>query len=79
VDITLMALTKHVGGHSDLMMGSASAGAEWYDRLRRRAQMLGNYVSPDDAALACAACARWGSAAIDGHGAGSGAMALHPR
>jgi cystathionine beta-lyase len=52
VDITLMALTKHVGGHSDLMMGSASAGAEWYDRLRRRAQMLGNVVSPDDAALA---------------------------
>lgn len=52
VDITLMALTKHVGGHSDLMMGSASAGAEWYDRLRRRSQMLGTYVSPDDAALA---------------------------
>jgi cysteine-S-conjugate beta-lyase len=52
VDITLMALTKHVGGHSDLMMGSASAGAQWYDKLRRRAQMLGNYVSPDDAALA---------------------------
>jgi cystathionine beta-lyase len=52
VDITLMALTKHVGGHSDLMMGSASPGAEWYDRLRRRAQMLGNVVSPDDAALA---------------------------
>jgi cystathionine beta-lyase len=52
VDITLMALTKHVGGHSDLMMGSASAGAEWYDKLRRRSQMLGVYVSPDDAALA---------------------------
>ncbi len=52
VDITLMSLTKHVGGHSDLMMGSASAGAEWYDRLRRHSQQLGTVVSPDDAALA---------------------------
>ncbi|MCJ2183398.1 cystathionine beta-lyase [Novosphingobium sp. 1949] len=52
VDITLMALTKHVGGHSDLMMGCASAGAELYPRLRQRAQQLGIVVSPDDAALA---------------------------
>jgi cystathionine beta-lyase len=52
VDITLMSLTKHVGGHSDLMMGSASAGKEWYARLRRHAQQLGTVVSPDDAALA---------------------------
>jgi len=52
IDITLMALTKHVGGHSDLMMGSASAGAELYAKLRGRAQQLGNVVSPDDAALA---------------------------
>ena len=52
VDITLMSLSKHVGGHSDLMMGCASAGAAWYDKLRRRSQMLGTYVSPDDAALA---------------------------
>lgn len=52
IDVTLMALTKHVGGHSDLMMGSASAGAELYSRLRQRAQQLGIVVSPDDAALA---------------------------
>ncbi len=51
-DISIMALTKHVGGHSDLMMGSASAGAEWYPKLRKRAQSLGQVVSPDDAALA---------------------------
>ncbi|WJS98393.1 cystathionine beta-lyase [Novosphingobium humi] len=51
VDITLMALTKHAGGHSDVMMGSASAGPEWYDRLRRHAQQMGTVVSPDDAAL----------------------------
>jgi len=52
VDVVLMALTKHVGGHSDLMMGSASAGADLYKRLRLRAQNLGHVVSPDDAALA---------------------------
>ncbi|WP_338468562.1 cystathionine beta-lyase [Novosphingobium sp. ZN18A2] len=52
VDITVMSLTKHVGGHSDVMMGSASAGSHWYARLRKTAQAIGHVVSPDDAALA---------------------------
>jgi cystathionine beta-lyase len=51
-DISLMSLTKHVGGHSDLMMGSASAGEALYTRLRLKSQALGLVVSPDDAALA---------------------------
>ncbi|WP_120716189.1 cystathionine beta-lyase [Tsuneonella amylolytica] len=51
-DIAVMSLTKHVGGHSDLMMGSASAGEPWHGRLRQTAQALGHVVSPDDAALA---------------------------
>lgn len=51
-DISVMSLTKHVGGHSDLMMGSASAGERWYRALRLTAQQLGQVVSPDDAALA---------------------------
>lgn len=51
-DIVLMSLSKHVGGHSDLMMGSASAGKRWYTALRRVSQELGQVVSPDDAALA---------------------------
>ncbi|MEO0690906.1 MAG: cystathionine beta-lyase [Pseudomonadota bacterium] len=51
-DITMMSLSKHVGGHSDLMMGSASAGKRWSTALRRTAQSLGQVVSPDDAALA---------------------------
>ncbi|OBV10157.1 cystathionine beta-lyase [Erythrobacter dokdonensis] len=51
-DIVTMSLSKHVGGHSDLMMGSASAGKRWYTALRRTAQELGQVVSPDDAALA---------------------------
>ena len=52
IDVSVMSLTKHVGGHSDLMMGSASAAAPLYTRLRRAAQIMGNVVSPDDAALA---------------------------
>ena len=51
-DITITALTKHIGGHSDLMMGAASAGERWYRRLRQTSQQLGQVVSPDDAALA---------------------------
>ncbi len=51
-DIVMQSLSKHVGGHSDLMMGSASAGERWYTALRRTSQQLGQVVSPDDAALA---------------------------
>ncbi len=51
-DIVMMSLSKHVGGHSDLMMGSASAGKRWYTALRRVSHELGQVVSPDDAALA---------------------------
>ncbi|MCY1672228.1 cystathionine beta-lyase [Novosphingobium sp. SL115] len=50
-DIVVMSLTKHVSGHSDCMMGSASAGEEWYRKLRVRSQGLGIVTSPDDAAL----------------------------
>ena len=51
-DISVMSLTKHVGGHSDLMMGSAAAGEELIGRIRKQAQYLGQVVSPDDASLA---------------------------
>ena len=51
-DIAIMSLTKHVGGHSDLLMGSVSAREDYLLRLRRTYQLLGQVVSPDDAALA---------------------------
>jgi cystathionine beta-lyase len=51
-DVAIMSLTKHVGGHSDLMMGSAAAAGPLYRKLRLKAQSLGQVVSPDDAALA---------------------------
>ena len=52
VDLSILALTKHVGGHSDLMLGSVTATAEYYPRLRKRSLMLGQQASPDDCALA---------------------------
>lgn len=51
-DVSVMSLTKHVGGHSDVMMGSAAAARPVLGRIRRQAQMMGQVVSPDDAALA---------------------------
>ncbi|MDT0575632.1 cystathionine beta-lyase [Croceicoccus sp. F390] len=51
-DGAILALTKHVGGHSDLMMGSVTANKRLYPALRTTAQALGQVVSPDDAALA---------------------------
>ena len=51
-DIAIQALTKHVGGHSDVMMGSCTAAEPWHGKLRQIAQQLGHVVSPDDAALA---------------------------
>ncbi|MCA1660870.1 MAG: cystathionine beta-lyase [Novosphingobium sp.] len=52
VDLSILALTKHVGGHSDLMLGSVTANAEYYPRLRKRSLLLGQQASPDDCALA---------------------------
>ena len=52
VDLSVLALTKHVGGHSDVMLGGVTATAEYYPRLRKRSLMLGQQASPDDAALA---------------------------
>ncbi|GAA5062134.1 cystathionine beta-lyase [Erythrobacter westpacificensis] len=51
-DVSVMSLTKHVGGHSDVMMGSASAAKPVINRIRRQAQFMGQVVSPDDASLA---------------------------
>ena len=51
-DMSILALTKHVGGHSDLMLGSVTATPEYYPRLRRSSLQLGQQASPDDCALA---------------------------
>ncbi|WP_328799522.1 cystathionine beta-lyase [Sandaracinobacteroides hominis] len=51
-DMVMQAITKYVGGHSDLMMGSVSATAPFFARLRSTAWQLGQCVSGDEAALA---------------------------
>ena len=53
VDVTMQALTKYVGGHSDLLLGSVTVRtvAE-YERLGAVHGPLGFAVSPDDCSLA---------------------------
>jgi len=51
VDISIQALSKYVGGHSDVMIGSATANAKYFPRLQRTGWDLGHAVSPDDAWL----------------------------
>ncbi len=51
-DMVMQALTKYVGGHSDVMMGSVSAVPGHFERLRSATWQLGHCVSADDAALA---------------------------
>ena len=51
VDISVEACTKYIGGHSDAMIGSASARGTAWKKLSRTAYQLGHTVSPDDAYL----------------------------
>ncbi len=51
-DMVMQALTKYVGGHSDVMMGAVSATQPFFARLRSTAWQLGQCVSGDEAALA---------------------------
>ena len=52
VDMAILAATKYIVGHSDVMMGSVTTHEKYWARLRRTAQQLGQIVSPDDAYLA---------------------------
>ena len=53
VDISIQALTKYIGGHSDLLLGSVSCSSEEsFARLGETHRLLGMAVSPDDCSLA---------------------------
>lgn len=53
VDVTMQALTKYVGGHSDLLLGSVTVrDPAHYQALGDAHQLLGMGVSPDDCSLA---------------------------
>ncbi|TPG12011.1 cystathionine beta-lyase [Sphingomonas oligophenolica] len=52
IDLTILACTKYVVGHSDVMMGSVTATDDYFAQLRDTSFQLGQCVSPDDAWLA---------------------------
>jgi cysteine-S-conjugate beta-lyase len=53
IDITMLALTKYVGGHSDLLLGAVTVKEkDLYQKLGLIHQLLGNAASPDDCSLA---------------------------
>jgi cystathionine beta-lyase len=52
VDLSVLACTKYIGGHSDLMLGSVTTTEEYSAPLERSRRLLGQSVSPDDAWLA---------------------------
>jgi len=51
VDLTILAATKYIAGHADVMLGSVTATPAWYGKLERTSWDLGHAVSPDDAWL----------------------------
>ena len=53
IDVSVQALTKYIGGHSDLLLGTVSARDEQaYETLGPVYRQLGLAVSPDDCSLA---------------------------
>ncbi len=51
VDISILAATKYVGGHADVMLGATTATDEYFARIEHTGWDLGHSVSPDDAWL----------------------------
>ncbi|MBV8726024.1 MAG: cystathionine beta-lyase [Candidatus Eremiobacteraeota bacterium] len=53
VDVTMQAITKYVGGHSDVLLGSITVRDEaLYQKLGAARQVIGCATSPDDCSLA---------------------------
>ena len=51
IDLSILACTKYVVGHSDVMLGSVTGATGVWKRLRETSFQLGQIVSPDDAWL----------------------------
>jgi cystathionine beta-lyase len=52
VDLSILACTKYISGHADVMLGSVTATDAYAQRLERTRRMLGQSAGPDDAWLA---------------------------
>lgn len=51
-DVAIQAITKYVGGHSDLLMGAVSTTEAHLDKVVQMHGLLGSSVGPDDVYLA---------------------------
>ena len=51
VDLTILAATKYVVGHSDVMLGTVTAAPGQFAKLRDMSHLLGQVASPDDSWL----------------------------
>lgn len=51
IDLSILACTKYVVGHSDVMLGSVTAAPDHWQQLRATSFQLGQTASPDDAWL----------------------------
>ena len=52
LDLSILACTKYIVGHSDVMLGSVTANGEHWERLSLTTRAFGQHVGPDDAYLA---------------------------
>jgi cystathionine beta-lyase len=52
VDLAILACTKYIGGHADLMLGAVTATAELAPRLDQARRVTGQAAAADDAWLA---------------------------
>lgn len=52
VDVSIQAATKYIVGHSDVMMGTATANEKCWETLREHSYLMGQTTSPDDVFLA---------------------------
>ncbi|NQY49194.1 MAG: cystathionine beta-lyase [Colwellia sp.] len=52
VDVSVQAATKYIVGHSDVMLGTATAVEKYWPQLRDYSYLMGQCTSPDDLYLA---------------------------
>lgn len=52
VDVSVQAATKYIVGHSDVMLGTATAIEKYWPQLRDYSYLMGQCTSPDDLYLA---------------------------
>ena len=52
VDISVQAATKYIVGHSDVMLGTATATEKYWPQVREYSYIMGQCTSPDDLYLA---------------------------